>query len=134
MVRTASDFDSAFVAGAVDGDQAMLVLTAPVIDENRSRFVALAAGNRMLIFTKRDSSLKAADCYPMDKCGERIPRPPPMRFGKGTRVGVFSFLATNCRRGCFPQTPSCVGFFKDPSGDQHFGFFGEKIESTVIYA
>ena len=47
MVRKASDFDSAFVAGAVDGDQAMLVLTAPVIDENRSRFVALAAGNRM---------------------------------------------------------------------------------------
>src|SRR5438270_10870623 len=88
----------------------------------------------MPIFTKRDSSLKAADCYPMDKCGERISRPPPMRFGKGTRVGVFSFLATNCRRGCFPQTPSCVGFFKDPSGDQHFGFFGEKIESTVICA
>jgi hypothetical protein len=47
MVRTASDLDSAFVAGAVDGDQAMLVLTAPVIDENRSRFVVLAAGNRM---------------------------------------------------------------------------------------
>src|ERR1051326_4291156 len=84
--------------------------------------------------TKRDSSLKPADCYLMDKCGERISRPPPMRFGKGTRVGVFSFLATNCRRGCFPQTPSCVGFFKDPSGDQHFGFFGEKIESTVICA
>jgi len=47
MVRTASDFDSAFVAGAVDGDQAMLVLTAPVIDENRSRLVVLAAGNPM---------------------------------------------------------------------------------------
>ena len=134
MVRKASDFDSAFVAGAVDGDQAMLVLTAPVIDENRSRFVALAAGNRMPTIYEARQFVESGGLLSYGQVWRENFETAANEVWEGYSSGRVFLSRNQLPQRMFSTDPSCVGFFKDPSGDQHFGFFGEKIESTVICA